>query len=85
MLLEAYSRTSRPLPGGRRDPRGDLRLRNANLREHASAQRRSPGGGFSIEKDQEREEGHAKTRNQNFECDNPDKTLGCDPGIDVQG
>ncbi len=38
-----------------------------------------------IETDQEREEGHADTRNRNFECENPDKALGCDLGIDVQG
>ena len=30
-------------------------------------------------------EGHADTRQANFECDNPDKNLGCDLGIDVQG
>ncbi len=38
-----------------------------------------------IETDQEREEGHADTRHNNFECENPDKVLGCDMGIDVQG
>ena len=38
-----------------------------------------------IETDQEREEGHADTRNNNFECETPDKVLGCDLGIDVQG
>ncbi len=38
-----------------------------------------------IETDQEREEGHADTRNNNFECETPDKALGCDLGIDVQG
>ena len=30
-------------------------------------------------------EGHADTREANFQCENPDKHLGCDPGIDVQG
>ena len=30
-------------------------------------------------------EGHVDTRTRNFECDNPDKHLGCDLGIDVQG
>jgi hypothetical protein len=38
-----------------------------------------------IETDREREEGHVDTRSENFECDNPDKRLGCDLGIDVQG
>ena len=38
-----------------------------------------------FETDQEREEGHVDTRARNFECDNPDKRLGCDPGIDVAG
>ena len=30
-------------------------------------------------------EGHADTRSGNFECDNKDPNLGCDPGIDVAG
>ena len=38
-----------------------------------------------IESDREREEGHVDTRHHNFECENPDKSLGCDPGIDVAG
>lgn len=38
-----------------------------------------------VESDQERNEGHADTRHHNFECKNPDKNLGCDPGIDVAG
>lgn len=38
-----------------------------------------------FETDQEREEGHVDTREQNFECENKDSHLGCDPGIDVQG
>lgn len=38
-----------------------------------------------IEHDDEREEGHTDTRHRNFECDTPDKNLGCDPGIDVAG
>jgi hypothetical protein len=29
--------------------------------------------------------GHVDTREQNFECENPDEHLGCDLGIDVQG
>lgn len=33
----------------------------------------------------DRNEGHTDTRNANFECENPDKHLGCDPGIDVAG
>jgi hypothetical protein len=38
-----------------------------------------------IESDKERERGHADTRKNNFECERPDKNLGCDPGIDVAG
>lgn len=38
-----------------------------------------------IESDSEREEGHVDTRSGNFECENPDKSLGCDLGIDVAG
>lgn len=38
-----------------------------------------------FETDSEREEGHVDTRSANFECDNPDKHLGCDLAIDVQG
>ncbi len=37
------------------------------------------------ENEQEREEGHADTRQRNFECEKPDPNLGCDPGIDVAG
>jgi hypothetical protein len=33
----------------------------------------------------DRDEGHVDTREQNFKCDNPDKHLGCDMGIDVAG
>lgn len=32
MIVEAYYRTDRSIPGGRRDPRGGLRLRSPNLR-----------------------------------------------------
>ena len=38
-----------------------------------------------IESEEEREEGHVDTRQNNFECENKDKNLGCDPGIDVAG
>jgi hypothetical protein len=38
-----------------------------------------------VESDKESNEGHVDTRNSNFECENPDKHLGCDPGIDVAG
>ena len=31
------------------------------------------------------DEGHVDTREQNFECEKPDKNLGCDLWIDVQG
>jgi hypothetical protein len=31
------------------------------------------------------DEGHVDTREQNFDCEKPDKNLGCDLGIDVQG
>ena len=37
------------------------------------------------ESNTEREEGHVDTRSRNFECDNKDEHLGCDPGIDVAG
>ena len=30
-------------------------------------------------------EGHVDTREKNFECENKDEHLGCDPGIDVAG
>ncbi len=30
-------------------------------------------------------EGHVDTREANFECENPDKHLGCNLGIDVAG
>jgi hypothetical protein len=30
-------------------------------------------------------EGHIDTREKNFECETPDKNLGCDMGIEVQG
>ena len=33
----------------------------------------------------DRNEGHVDTREENFNCDNPDEHLGCDLGIDVQG
>jgi len=38
-----------------------------------------------IETDEEIKAGHEDTRSWNFECENPDKCLGCDPGIDVAG
>ena len=38
-----------------------------------------------VESDREREEGHTDTRRSNFECENPDPSLGCDLGVDVQG
>jgi hypothetical protein len=37
------------------------------------------------ENDNEREDGHEDTRYKNFECETPDKNLGCDLGIDVAG
>lgn len=30
-------------------------------------------------------DGHVDTREANFRCENPDKHLGCDPGVDVMG
>jgi hypothetical protein len=33
----------------------------------------------------DRTEGHVDTREANFKCENPDKNLGCDLGIDVMG
>ncbi len=38
-----------------------------------------------FETDKEREKGHQDTRSQNFNCENKDPHLGCDPGIDVAG
>jgi len=38
-----------------------------------------------VEDENERNQGHTDTRYTNFECENPDKHLGCDPGIDVAG
>ena len=38
-----------------------------------------------FETDSERDEGHVDTREQNFKCENPDRHLGCDLGIDVAG
>jgi len=38
-----------------------------------------------IESDEERSEGHVDTRRWNFQCENPDEHLGCDPGVDVAG
>ena len=33
----------------------------------------------------DKSEGHVDTRERNFECENKDPHLGCDPGIDVAG
>ena len=30
-------------------------------------------------------DGHVDTRERNFTCENPDRRLGCDLGIDVAG
>jgi hypothetical protein len=38
-----------------------------------------------IENEKDREEGHVDTREKNFECEDKDPNLGCDPGIDVAG
>jgi hypothetical protein len=38
-----------------------------------------------VENEKELSQGHVDTRHKNFECENPDKNLGCDPGIDVAG
>lgn len=38
-----------------------------------------------IETEEEREAGHVDTREKNFECEDKDPNLGCDPGIDVAG
>jgi len=38
-----------------------------------------------VESDDERDAGHVDTRGRNFECENKDEHLGCDPGIDVAG
>ena len=31
------------------------------------------------------DDGHTDTREANFDCENKDENLGCDPGIDVMG
>ncbi len=33
----------------------------------------------------DKSEGHVDTREKNFDCENKDPNLGCDPGIDVAG
>ena len=38
-----------------------------------------------VENEKDREEGHVDTRAKNFECETPDKNLGCDMGVDVAG
>ena len=38
-----------------------------------------------VESEKDREEGHVNTREKNFECEDKDPHLGCDPGIDVAG
>jgi len=38
-----------------------------------------------VENEKETRDGHVDTRHHNFECEHPDKSLGCDPGIDVAG
>lgn len=38
-----------------------------------------------IESENELEQGHVNTRESNFECENKDPHLGCDPGVDVPG
>jgi hypothetical protein len=38
-----------------------------------------------VETENEQEEGHLDTREQNFECEEKDPHLGCDPEIDVAG
>lgn len=38
-----------------------------------------------FETEEEQQRGHVDTRHRNFECEKPDKHLGCDLGIDVQG
>jgi len=35
--------------------------------------------------DDNNDEGHVDTREENFNCEKPDPSLGCDLGIDVQG
>jgi hypothetical protein len=38
-----------------------------------------------VENEKENNSGHTDTRYKNFECENQDEHLGCDPGIDVAG
>lgn len=38
-----------------------------------------------IENEEETSQGHVDVRHENFKCENFDKNLGCDLGIDVAG
>ena len=38
-----------------------------------------------IGSEEEKNEGHVDTRHLDFECDNPNRSLGCDLGNDVDG
>ena len=38
---------------------------------------------YYIESETELERGHINTCESNFECENKDPHLGCDPGVDV--
>lgn len=38
-----------------------------------------------FESEREAEKGHEDTRAKNFDCEDKDPNLGCDPGIDVAG
>jgi hypothetical protein len=38
-----------------------------------------------FESDEERAQGYVDSRHKDFECENPDEHLGCDPRVDVAG
>jgi hypothetical protein len=41
--------------------------------------------GSTFDYTDEKDEGHVDTREKNFDCEDKDPNLGCDPGIDVAG
>ena len=59
------------------------------LLSNASQQNQTGGAIMAKNRKQDywddKNEGHVDTRENNFKCENPDKHLGCDLGIDVAG
>lgn len=66
-------------------------LRVVSYNQARTANNLKPNGGNTMAENRtqdyfdDNDDGHVDTREKNFECDNPDKSLGCDMGIDVQG